>query len=584
MENQEAYQRPDKIVDIMLAMTRINNFDKLLDGLLKGALKLVPSAKVSVMLLNHSTGELEVVRSSSKVKINKKIRLSSGIFGSALKYEKPIRVDDFSIYKGQKYYVKQVADTRSQISLPLVIDSVQVRVRCDVETGSKSLGVLNLESPHIKAFSEKDEERLWLLARHAAILLDKLHYEKKLNQIREIEQKIANEKNYEQILKIVVESITRILDFKFANISIIEGNYIKSKYISGMPTKTKEKEFKEMAIHSLDSDDIQSDIVRTQRIEVPEKNDPRFDQKIFKKFSHENLIRVFVPMIDMSSSNKVLGTVEGGYLRQYRKYIYEQDIQILKNSVNYAVQALERRRSELIDCITHEFRSPIGGIRSNASFLQRRFYQLSSDLIDQKFNDILTDCEILLYQVEELEHFLGDRRRQRFKIQRTFVFRDIIIKIINQLKPIVIDRGFSPSKIEYPHNCSKISVFTDKVKLNQVVYNLLINAIKYAEKDPDEFHISLEINDKPNVLKIKFKDWGIGIKYSNKDKIFEEGFRSTEAIERHVAGSGLGLTIARKLMRQLGGDLKLVNPYKPTEFEMILEKKTKEKLEHDLIR
>lgn len=590
MSSQSDSQRLEKIVNIMLEMTKIDNSNQLLEQLLKGALNLTTSTNVlinvSVMLLNHLTGELEVFDSNIPETKNKKLNPYSGsiggITGLSLKKEKPIRVDDISKPQWQKHYIEIWQDTRSEIALPLVINGVKVRVGTKVKTGSKILGILNIESPDVNAFSEEDEKQLGLLARHAAILLDRCEYDEQISQLRQIERDIANERNYEQIMQMIVQSITETLKFKLANISLIEGNYIKTKYLVGIP-EDKQKEFKIMAIHSLDSNDIQADIVRNKKIEVLKSNDLRLDQKIFKFFDHKNIIRVFIPMIEFST-NKVFGTVEAGYIKEYRKFIYEQDIELLGNFVNYAAQALEGKKSDMIERITHEFRSPIVGIRSHASFMQRRFHELPNDLIKKKFNDILTDCEIILYQVGKLDYLFGETKQQKVKIEKTLIIRDIIIKTINQLRPQVIEHGFSIFNIDYPDNCNRISVFTDKAKINQVVYNLLINSIKYAKKDPKQFKIKLEIEDKPNQLRIKFQDWGIGIKSENQDKIFEEGFRSPEVLEIDVVGSGMGLTIARTIMRKFGGELKLINYYKPTEFEMTLPKKTKKELDNDLIR
>lgn len=166
----------------------------------------------------------------------------------------------------------------------------------------------------------------------------------------------------------------------------------------------------------------------------------------------------------------------------------------------------------------------------------------------------------------------------------SLIVRDIIIKTINQLKPTIIAKGFSIYDIEYPEIYNRISIFTDKAKVNQVVYNLLTNSIKYAKKDPNQFKIILEIHDRYDELCINFKDWGAGIKFEDRNKIFEEGFRSKEAVQSDVVGSGLGLTIARNIMRQFGGDLVLINLYKPTEFQMILPKRSRKELKHDLIR
>lgn len=71
---------------------------------------------------------------------------------------------------------------------------------------------------------------------------------------------------------------------------------------------------------------------------------------------------------------------------------------------------------------------------------------------------------------------------------------------------------------------------------------------------------------------VKFCDWGIGVAEGLEEKIFEEGFRAAAAIESDVTGSGWGLTIARQLMREHGGDLILKNRAKPTEFDILIPK------------
>ncbi|NES80988.1 MAG: HAMP domain-containing histidine kinase [Moorea sp. SIO2B7] len=100
-----------------------------------------------------------------------------------------------------------------------------------------------------------------------------------------------------------------------------------------------------------------------------------------------------------------------------------------------------------------------------------------------------------------------------------------------------------------------------------------MNSIKYAKNDPKLFRVEVEVVDKPHQIFIRFKDWGIGIKSENRDKIFEEGFRTPEALKKNVVGSGLGLFISKGIIRELGGKLELISPvYKPTEFQITLPK------------
>jgi len=159
----------------------------------------------------------------------------------------------------------------------------------------------------------------------------------------------------------------------------------------------------------------------------------------------------------------------------------------------------------------------------------------------------------------------------------TLVYRDIIIKTVNQLKPLVAERGFDMSGVQYnPWDLQRIKLYVDKAKLNSVVYNLLMNAIKYAEDDPAEFRITIRGEVSGHNFIIKFQDWGIGISKQYEEQVFEEGFRAPEAISRFVTGTGLGLALARKTMREMGGELLLASNRKPTEFDLVLPKSLKE--------
>lgn len=562
----------EKLTAIMLKMAESNDIDQLVEEILKGGLELVGSDRGWISRLDDRTGELHIINDSKNLPEPRRLKPGMGITGMAFNIEKPIRVGDVRSSEWHGKYEKFWEDTRSEMAIPILLTKAQVRIGREVKFASKSIGVLNIESTKINAFSQTDEDCLLSLCHQAAMMIERLENDRKQAALREIEKKIVGVHDYEKIIQTVLSGIRNSLGFEYVNISLVveELNCIRTEYVKGISKQEVEK-FKSLAVHSLDSDDIQADIIRHKEIEVPEVDDKRFDKTIYKRFGHDRMIRVFSPMLSAPDS-RAIGTVEAGYQKKSRKYIYERDVQILQSLVDYAVQAFEQKRAGLLEKISHEFKAPIIGIRSNASFLQRRFAALTYDMIDTKLGDVLTDCDILFYQVAELEHILGSSSPVS-KITKTFVYRDIIIKTINQLKPDVLDKKFDISGISYnPAYSTRIKVYVDKAKLNQVVYNLLINSIKYAEEDPNQFKIKIELEESWDEFKIKFMDWGIGIAKGLELKIFDDGFRTPEAKLKNVSGSGLGLTIARKFMRQIKGDLILTNNSKPTEFQLILPK------------
>ena len=564
---------------LMRQMTEATDERSLLDLIVKEGSNLVPYRHAAIYALDLAEGKLKVVATRDNAHRPEPLMWTQGSSGKSLSAERPIRVGNVFSEEWKDIYVPDKDDTRSELAVPILITNAKTMDGRGHGFASKPIGVFDVESEKENAFSHEDENILWLIAQQASLLIDRIKIEAKIISLRKMKEELVGKKNLNDIFEVFSKGVTESLGYDYVNISLVDSelSQIKSSYVVGIPEKDKD-EFKSKCVHSLDGNDIQADIVRNKCIEVPGEYDERYDAEIYAKFNHKDLIRVFVPMIS-PRDERVIGTVEAGYRnRECRRYIYKRDVDILWNFIEFTVRALEQRERVIIDKITHEFRAPIVGIRSNASFLQRRLKDLETQTVDQKFEDIIADSHILLYQVKELEHILGGAA-PIYKKVTALIFRDIIIKTINQLKPLVTEKKFDSKNITWRHSdIRKIeAIYVDKASLNQVVYNLLTNSIKYASDNSEEFAIHIEVDETRDNFIIKFKDWGIGVSEGLEEKIFEDGFRSPDAIEKHVSGSGLGITIARKIMREMGGDLVLANNFKPTEFHMILPKSIQEK-------
>ncbi len=393
----------------------------------------------------------------------------------------------------------------------------------------------------------------------------------------EVDRKLVNKRNLNEVLKIVAEGIKDTLNFEWVNISLISpaSELVKSLYVLGL-SEEDTKEFKEMGIHPTNDRDIQADIAKTQKVEVISDWDDRFDRKIYDRFGHKDLIRVFVPIL-APSTGEAIGTVEAGHRKDYRNFIDERDVSFLRAIVANAAELLDPLERSFLARIRHEFTSSIVGIKSHTNFLQKYRNIVRENVVENKLSDILTDCDILQIYVEEIESILG-QQSQKNNVEEVLVVRDIIFKTVNQLKPLVKESKFSPDKIDYPRDEGKrIKIYVEKAKLNQVVFNLVINSIKYAKNNPADFKVEIAINETKEDFIIEFSDWGIGIKKEYKEEIFRFGFRSPEARAIDVYGSGMGLSIARERIIEIGGDLILTHYSNPTTFHLIIPKILMEK-------
>lgn len=571
-------------IEKMAEVTGENLRDKILRIALKHAVKLLDKENIfaSVLKLDEKTGTLVEIEAIPRVDPGlNSIPLGEGYCNYALNNEKNVLFKNIKSRDWtQRFLDAWGRGTKSEMIVPLLIKNKKVRVRKSEEFAIRPLGVLNFESPNRNEFTDDDFSALLPLISQTSLLIEKLEIERKLSDFRgKIEKKVLPMQNLAEVLKILAEGIRDVLGFEFVDISIVDDSkkIIETKEVVGIEGE-KAQRFRKMASHSLNSDDIQASVVRSREIEVPDENDARFDRNIWDEFGHKDLIRVFFPVIS-SSTNKCVGTIEAGYRRDFRKYIYESDVQFLYQFGELIVAALEKQQNRIMDRISHELRSPVAGILGNIDRLKIHHRDWEKWFVDVKLEDIELDCDILKHNILELEYFLG---RPFPKIQISdrpvAVMKEIVLKTIKSLKPVILDEGydFDIESCVNKDDLDKINIYTDKIKLGQVFFNLVTNSIRYANRRYTRFRLKViaDTETDKEFFIIKFQDWGIGIREEYREKVFDEQFRSPEAKTQFVSGTGLGLTISRSIMRNdIKGDLVLVHCSDPTEFAVKIPKR-----------
>jgi signal transduction histidine kinase len=121
-------------------------------------------------------------------------------------------------------------------------------------------------------------------------------------------------------------------------------------------------------------------------------------------------------------------------------------------------------------------------------------------------------------------------------------------EVANTIRPLARERGLA-LVLDLPP--SAIAIETDGPKVRQILFNLLGNAVKFA--DQGEIRLGLERRD--GEICFHVQDRGIGIPPEQLEQIFEPFWQAESARTRRRDGTGLGLSVARRLARMLGGDL-----------------------------
>lgn len=540
---------------------------------------LLDCDRAVVRRINFDTGALEFVRSRPTAKQEFSLDHGKGVTGLALQKSSVYRISDVTKAEWKEIYRPLwLPSSRSELAAPIVLPGTRAQIGTKIELVEKPFGVLNFESTAVSAFSSFHEECVIQIARHMARVLERIDFDKKIEKLRKVEPKLASIRDWDSFAEKVMAEIQDTLGYKYVSFSMVD-------YESGMIRCTKVRgvsepdEFRKAAVHRLDSNNIQADVVRNRQAEVPEPTDPRLSRELSDRFGLGGLIRVFLPVLS-ATHDKVYGTVSAGYDGKYRRNIYERDIQVLKGFVDFAGSVLEVRRRGVITRFSHEMNAPLSAIRNNLSWLQTRRRTMREELVDQVLEDMATDAEILLHQVERVEYLWtgGPQSAKRaLDIRPVLLFKDIIFKTINQLTAMVREKNLDPTRVTYDdEDVHKVrTVYVDKGKISQVIFNLFVNAIKYSE-NPGTFQIRIGAEVRSDSYVIKFRDWGIGVPEGLEEKIFEEWFRAPSSAQNEVSGSGLGLTIARQLMREHGGDVVLAHRAKPTEFHVLIPKRVQE--------
>ena len=248
-----------------------------------------------------------------------------------------------------------------------------------------------------------------------------------------------------------------------------------------------------------------------------------------------------------------------------------QAIEEARNAIDIQVQQLEatgKYKSEFLANMSHELRTPLNSILILARILQdNKPANLSEDQV--KYANVIfnagTDLLTLINDILDLSKIeSGKMELQNETLKITDVLHDM---------EMLFAEVAHNKNITYSVNASEElaeDLFTDKMKVEQVLKNLLSNAFKFTpENGVISVYAATGIIDK--TINFSIKDSGIGIP-AEKQKIIFEAFQQADgSTSRRYGGTGLGLSISRELVKLLGGEITLNSePGKGSEFILTL--------------
>ena len=227
------------------------------------------------------------------------------------------------------------------------------------------------------------------------------------------------------------------------------------------------------------------------------------------------------------------------------------ELEIAKDKAEKASKA----RSEFLSTVSHELRTPLNAINGIAHLLLQEnpkknqldylsSLKFSGDYLTKFINEILEINKIESHHVE-VE-------------QTTFNLKQLLLGIKNSLKELAIAN--SNNLILDIDEAIPDYLIGDPTKLSQIILNLINNALKFTKNGEIKLTANLDtLEDKKAKLYFEITDTGIGIPEDKLISVFDSFSQGSIEVNRKYGGTGLGLTIVKKLIKILGGKIKLTS-------------------------
>ena len=212
-------------------------------------------------------------------------------------------------------------------------------------------------------------------------------------------------------------------------------------------------------------------------------------------------------------------------------------------SVILRQRQLSEVQKNFINNLTHELKTPISSIALSASVLNDKAILKSPKRLFE-YARIIEEQNIRLSKNVEKVLNLATLEKTRIKLNLKQV--DLKPLIETTVKQFCQTEFGQKSKVHLLLDNVHAKVLADKFHLSNLISNILENAAKYCERDPE---IKVELVKEKNVFKVNFVDNGIGISKDQRKKIFKKFYRVPTGNVHNVKGFGLGLDYVKKITK-----------------------------------
>ena len=276
--------------------------------------------------------------------------------------------------------------------------------------------------------------------------------------------------------------------------------------------------------------DIDMDLYTNQTV-VATKRVGEGELKTFKvtvsKVTHESIVDLLITLQDITEQMH-----------------YEQTLRDARNEAEEA----NHLKTSFLSNMSHEIRTPLNGIIGMLDLSER--LAKDDELLENL--SIAKESSLNLLRIINSVLDLSKMEAGLFEIHKMPFNTDAFLNEIMNENRFKINND----RVELVRNYEKdYAIVTDRLRLKQVVNNLMDNAIKFTDKGYVKLYCKLVQEDDMAMLNVSISDTGIGISEEFKQKLFTSFIQADGSFTRQKGGTGLGLSISQKIVQKLGGVL-----------------------------
>jgi PAS domain S-box-containing protein len=227
-----------------------------------------------------------------------------------------------------------------------------------------------------------------------------------------------------------------------------------------------------------------------------------------------------------------------------------QSVIIEKQSAEQA----SREKSSFLANMSHELRTPLNAIIGYSEILQEEFAEEQRHGACDDLKKIHSAGSHLLALINDILDFSKIEAGKMELHYENIEVNDLLQEVIHILSPLLSKNN---NRFNLQMDEAADMMHTDVVRLRQCLFNLLSNASKFAQGNNVTLRVQKEMREGAEWLIFAVEDEGIGISQDKVARLFKEFSQADSTTTRRFGGTGLGLTISRRLVRMMGGEIEV---------------------------